>query len=312
MNNTFKTLSQVIYDYVMNTVVRNENSPYSLLRQRVDDIDIIDIGETPGASKVLPDYLSLDLKDEVVMLISQECDKYFCDKKSTNELIAAVQSKISESAKNANRSDIGRVLNDVRNSLEKYSESLLTAVHPSKYSEVELKEKYEKAKKITIIERITGNNVNDVIEFHRTLTHYTYWTCRYVIKKRTADYLNQIAQEIVKIPNCLNDEPVSENTPGKDGYIPHPFDLSKVTLPEDIQSKVETIAKNIHEVWAEKRISEGWRYGTTRDDEHKFHPCLCRYEDLPESEKEYDRTTVEVTLKSLYHSSIQIRNEKKQ
>lgn len=301
MYNTFKILSQVIYDYILNSVVRNEDSPYSLLRKRVDDIDIMDIGGTPGDSKVLPDYLSLDLKDEVVTRISQECDKYFRDENSKNTLLVAVQSKILESAQNVNLTDIDAVLKNVRGSLEKYSESLLTAVQPSKYSEVELKEKYEKAKRITIIERITGNNVNDVIEFHRTLTHYTYWTCRYVIKKRTADYLNQIAQEIASISNCLNDGHASGNTVGKDGYIPHPLDLSKVTLPEDMQSKVEMIAKNVHEVWADKRIAEGWQYGAVRDDERKLHPDICRYEDLPESEKEYDRATVEATLKALQY-----------
>jgi len=109
--------------------------------------------------------------------------------------------------------------------------------------------------------------------------------------------------------NSWEHNPMSEKTyairVGKDGYIPHPLDLSKVTLPEDQQSKVETIAMNVHEVWAAKRIAEGWRYGTTRDDELKFHPCLCRYEDLPESEKEYDRSTVETTLKALRHLSEQ-------
>ncbi len=109
--------------------------------------------------------------------------------------------------------------------------------------------------------------------------------------------------------NSWEHKPMSENVDatrvGKDGYIPHPLDLSKVTLPEDQQSKVETIAMNVHEVWAAKRIAEGWRYGTTRDDKHKFHPCICRYEDLPESEKEYDRATVEATLKALWHLSEQ-------
>ena len=100
-------------------------------------------------------------------------------------------------------------------------------------------------------------------------------------------------------------ENVDATRVGKDGYIPHPLDLSKVTLPEYQQSKVETIAMNVHEVWAAKRIAEGWRYGTTRDDKHKFHPCICRYEDLPESEKEYDRATVEATLKALWHLSEQ-------
>ena len=107
--------------------------------------------------------------------------------------------------------------------------------------------------------------------------------------------------------NSWKCRPMSEKSDiqmgGKDGYTPHPLDLSKVTLPENMQSKVEMIAKNVHEVWSAKRIAEGWRYGTTRDDELKFHPCLCRYEDLPESEKEYDRATVEATLKALWYLS---------
>lgn len=57
---------------------------------------------------------------------------------------------------------------------------------------------------------------------------------------------------------------------GKDGYVPHPLDLSKVTLSENLQSKVEMIAKNVHEVWAAKRIAEGWSYGAVRNDEHNF------------------------------------------
>lgn len=57
------------------------------------------------------------------------------------------------------------------------------------------------------------------------------------------------------------------------------------------------MAKNVHEVWAAGRIADGWTYGVERDDVHKTHPCLVPYEDLPESEKEYDRRTSVETLK---------------
>lgn len=80
-------------------------------------------------------------------------------------------------------------------------------------------------------------------------------------------------------------------------YIPQPIDTSDVKLPQELESLVEAMAKNVHDVWAQGRIAEGWKYGEERDDEHKTHPCLVPYEELPESEKEYDRQTAISTLK---------------
>ena len=60
---------------------------------------------------------------------------------------------------------------------------------------------------------------------------------------------------------------------------------------------MEALAKNVHEVWAQSRISQGWSYGAERNDELKQHPCLVPYEELPEVEKDYDRNTALETLK---------------
>ena len=80
-------------------------------------------------------------------------------------------------------------------------------------------------------------------------------------------------------------------------YIPHPIDTSDVNLSDDLQLLVEQMSKNVHEVWAETRIRQGWTYGEQRSDELKTHPCLIPYEELPEEEKEYDRNTSVETLK---------------
>ena len=81
------------------------------------------------------------------------------------------------------------------------------------------------------------------------------------------------------------------------GYRPKPIDTSAVSLPVELEPLVEQMAKNVHEVWAQKRIEEGWKYGEKRDDELRLHPCLVSYEQLPEIEKEYDRSTALETLK---------------
>lgn len=80
-------------------------------------------------------------------------------------------------------------------------------------------------------------------------------------------------------------------------YIPQPIDTTDIELPEELEMLVEQMSKNVHDVWAETRIQQGWTYGERRNDEQKTHPCLVPYEKLPNSEKEYDRNTSIETLK---------------
>jgi len=85
----------------------------------------------------------------------------------------------------------------------------------------------------------------------------------------------------------------------KNDYIPQPIDTSEVQLPKELEPLVEVLAENVHEVWAKSRFDKEWRYGKERDDNQKTHPCLIPYQDLPESEKEYDRKTCVGTIKLL-------------
>ena len=80
-------------------------------------------------------------------------------------------------------------------------------------------------------------------------------------------------------------------------YLPQPMDTSDVQLPVELDELVEKMAKNVHEVWAQSRIDQGWVYGEERSDSLKTHPCLVPYEELPEIEKAYDRDTALGTLK---------------
>ncbi len=75
------------------------------------------------------------------------------------------------------------------------------------------------------------------------------------------------------------------------------MDTSDIQLPEELNVLIEQMAKNVHEVWAQSRIKQGWRYGNERSDALKQHPCLIPYEELPEVEKAYDRDTALETLK---------------
>lgn len=80
-------------------------------------------------------------------------------------------------------------------------------------------------------------------------------------------------------------------------YTPNPIDTGDVALPEQLLALTEKIAENVHDVWAQGRIREGWTYGEMRDDVAKTNPCLVPYDQLPDSEREYDRNTAMETLK---------------
>ena len=93
-------------------------------------------------------------------------------------------------------------------------------------------------------------------------------------------------------------------------YKPNPLDLSSVSLPPELEELMEIIAKNVHENWAQQRMSEGWAYSGERDDVKKTTPCLVPYEELPEIEKEYDRLTAEQTLKAIIAAGVNITKNK--
>lgn len=83
----------------------------------------------------------------------------------------------------------------------------------------------------------------------------------------------------------------------KQTYTPTPLDTRDIDLPKELEELIEEMARNVHDVWAQGRIAEGWTYGEQRDDKKRTHPCLVPYEELSDAEREYDRQTAVQTLK---------------
>lgn len=80
-------------------------------------------------------------------------------------------------------------------------------------------------------------------------------------------------------------------------YNPTPANLDNVELPASLVELTEAIAENTHDVWARSRMSQGWTYGSRRDDSCKKHPDLLPYSYLSEEEKEYDRASAMNAIK---------------
>ena len=71
------------------------------------------------------------------------------------------------------------------------------------------------------------------------------------------------------------------------------------TLPADVEQHVEWLAARVHEAWARERVAAGWRHGPARNDDRREHPSLVSFAELPESERQMDRTVVVTTLKGM-------------
>ena len=92
-------------------------------------------------------------------------------------------------------------------------------------------------------------------------------------------------------------------------YIPKHENTDDIQLATELNDLVEAMAKNVHEMWAESRMKQGWTYGLERNDQLKHHPCLVPYEELPEVEKVYDRDTMMTTLKLISKLGFKITKE---
>lgn len=95
----------------------------------------------------------------------------------------------------------------------------------------------------------------------------------------------------------------------KEVYKPQPIDTDDVRLPIELEQLAEGIAKNVHEVWAQGRMKDGWTYGDEREDVLRTRPCLIPYEQLSEEEKDYDRRTSQETLRLILKLGFRISKD---
>lgn len=91
-------------------------------------------------------------------------------------------------------------------------------------------------------------------------------------------------------------------------YHPKPIDTHRIELSNELKQLIELLAKNAHDLWARRRLQEGWTWGPERNDTFKKHPCLIPYEKLPENEKEYDRVVAMETIKVIISFGFTIKN----
>jgi class 3 adenylate cyclase len=82
-------------------------------------------------------------------------------------------------------------------------------------------------------------------------------------------------------------------------YTPQPINTADVHVSEDLHGLIELLARNTHDIWAQKRLADGWSYGPHRDDRNREHPGLVSYDRLPGSEQDYDRAVARAVVQTI-------------
>ncbi|VDP80904.1 unnamed protein product [Echinostoma caproni] len=94
----------------------------------------------------------------------------------------------------------------------------------------------------------------------------------------------------IKLPNSFTQV---------NGYKPQPLDLSQIRLSSRLESLVDQLAENTHNMWARDRISLGWTYGFMEDQAQKRSPHLVPFREVDPVIKRSNRETAIETVKTL-------------
>ena len=144
-------------------------------------------------SNELSQELGYDLKDRMIA----EYQNYL-DSHSTDEITTAIISKIERSIELQTWSNgivnmqeaIKLLVERVKNSSRSYG-NLYTAP----ISENVILEKFNKAKENTLLERIQGNNIDDIIEYRNALMEYVRVSCENMLYAKLKEVCASIAND---------------------------------------------------------------------------------------------------------------------
>lgn len=141
-------------------------------------------------SNELSQELGLDLADRMMADFQQHIDKY-----STDEMAATITTKIERLAELIAWSNGVSNMSEAMECLLKYINNLckdIETLTSAPISQDSLKDMYNKAKENTLLERINGSNVDDIIEYRSAMLEYVRAMCEKVISQKKIEVYGKI------------------------------------------------------------------------------------------------------------------------
>ena len=146
-------------------------------------------------SNELPQELGYDLKDSIIA----EYQNYL-DSHSTDEIRTAIISKIERSVELQTWSNgIVNMQEAIKLLVERLKSSSRSYgnLHNDPISENDLLEKFNKAKENTLLERIQGNNIDDIIEYRSALMDYIRVSCENMLYAKLKEVYSSISNDAI-------------------------------------------------------------------------------------------------------------------
>ena len=176
--------NQLLED-IAGIVVGHTDSPYRRLMKKADDIDIDYFENIKRDENTLTPELTPKLKADIVKRFGELADQSLQAPELKAQIAAAIRTYDGDPAAAAA-------------SLRQYAHDRLLFIPSPTYEDKDVQELYERAKEVTLLERVTSSNKDDILEFYQALMSRTAWECKALIEQRVAQLLEQTADELEK------------------------------------------------------------------------------------------------------------------
>jgi hypothetical protein len=193
-----KTLGREMIEAIVSEMIHKDGSPYKQMLGKIGSVHVDYFGNIEMGN-MLAKELNMELKEKVVKELKMKFEELLADTGTVETVMNKVMTLVEKARIDMGKDAANKELMKVANNLVQYANNRLLFIPEPPCREEELKEKYEQAKRITVMEHIMQNNEKDVIDFYRALIGRTEWECRNQIERQTSQVLRDLAEIIEKI-----------------------------------------------------------------------------------------------------------------
>lgn len=183
---------QNFYEAIAGPVVYNDDSPYRLMMKRIDDIDTIYFQEgKKTVAEEISNRLSPAIKTVILKDLSAFGEELICqlDKVQTR-ILSDVDSLVKQySSPDRARRDLSAALIMIHDMARKQLPLFVHSKYYCQYKSRDIKRLHEAAMRVTLLERLTGSNDKDVIEYYHAIIYHTAFACYKLTRRKASQFL---------------------------------------------------------------------------------------------------------------------------
>lgn len=222
---------KAFFEAIAGPVLYDEQSPYKLMTQKLNDIDIDYFEGAIPLGKAVNQEIEIGIKRRILgEFVAQGLD--LLNSKTEGIIKAVVDNVRALMDQYPNQEAALDDMNEAFVYMHRFVRKHLCFVSIPMYDNAELRELYAAAKKVTFLEHVTGSNDKDVIKYYHALIEHTVWACRMLMRRRASQLLMQMVDMLSHefdmqspVTTLYNDAPQS----GKEIQIPQ--ELMPLIMP---------------------------------------------------------------------------------